>query len=202
VNSDAKVPISRSLGTKRLYLRCAVADDAPAVNAAIIASWTELSRCMDWAQGAQPTIEETMEWIANRAAGFDDRSQLHFSIFEKRAGTFIGCCWLCRFDWTVPRGEIGYWCATKKVGHGYITEAVLALSEFAWSLGFVRVEIRCDAKNLRSRAVAERAGFALEGVLRNDCLTPQGVLLDTCVFAQVPRNIEMTSIADIAPTTS
>ena len=193
MNSDAKVPISRSLGTKRLYLRCAVADDAPAVNAAIIASWTELSRCMDWAQGAQPTIEETMEWIANRAAGFDDRSQLHFSIFEKRAGTFIGCCWLCRFDWTVPRGGIGYWCATKKVGHGYITEAVLALSEFAWSLGFVRVEIRCDAENLRSRAVAQRTGFALEGVLKNDCRTPQGALLDTCVFAQVPRNVEMTS---------
>jgi len=148
---------------------------------------------MDWAQGAQPTIQETMEWIANRAAGFEDRSQLHFSIFEKRAGTFIGCCWLCRFDWMVPRGEIGYWCATNKVGHGYITEAVLALTEFAWSLGFVRVEIRCDAKNLRSRAVAERTGFALEGVLKNDCRTPQGALLDTCVFAQVPRKVEMTS---------
>jgi RimJ/RimL family protein N-acetyltransferase len=193
LNSDAKVPISRSLGTERLYLRGAVAHDAPAVNAAIIASWTELSRSMDWAQGTQPTIQDTMEWIDSRAAGFEDRSQLHFSIFEKRAGTFIGCCWLCRFDWTVPRGEIGYWCATNKVGHGYITEAVLALTEFAWSLGFVRVEIRCDARNLRSRAVAERAGFALEGVLKNDSRTPQGVLQDICVFAQVPRNVEMTS---------
>lgn len=170
-----------------------MADDAPAVNAAVIASWTELSPVLDWAQGAQPTIQETMERIDNREAGFEDRSQLHFLIFEKRAGTFIGQCWLCRFDWTVPRGEIGYWCATNKVGHGYITEAVLALTEFAWSLGLVRVEIRCDAKNLRSRAVAERAGFALEGVLKNDCRTPQGVLQDICVFAQVPRNVEMTS---------
>ncbi len=193
MNSDAKVPISRSLETERLYLRGAVADDAPAVNAAVIASWTELSPVLDWAQGAQPTIKETMERIDNREAGFEDRSQLHFLIFEKRAGTFIGQCWLCRFDWTVPRGEIGYWCATNKVGHGYITEAVLALTEFAWSLGLVRVEIRCDAKNLRSRAVAERAGFALEGVLKNDCRTPQGVLQDICVFAQVPRNVEMTS---------
>ena len=193
MNSDAKVPISRSLETERLYLRGAVADDAPAVNAAVIASWTELSPVLDWAQGAQPTIQETMERIDNREAGFEDRSQLHFLIFEKRAGTFIGQCWLCRFDWTVPRGEIGYWCATNKVGHGYITEAVLALTEFAWTLGLVRVEIRCDAKNLRSRAVAERAGFALEGVLKNDCRTPQGVLQDICVFAQVPRNVEMTS---------
>ena len=193
LNSGAKVLISRSLETERLHLRGAVADDAPAVNAAVIASWTELSPVLDWAQGAQPTIQETMEWIENRKARFEDRSELSFSIFEKRAGTFIGCCWLCRFDWTVPRGEIGYWCATNNVGHGYITEAVLALTEFAWSLGLVRVEIRCDAKNLRSRAVAERAGFALEGVLKNESRTPQGALRDTCVFAQVPRNVEMTS---------
>ena len=203
MNSDAKLTISRSLETERLYLRGAVADDAPAVNAAVIASWTELARWMDWAQGAQPTIEETMERIDKREAGFADRSDLTFTIFEKRAGTFIGNCSLFRFDWTVPRGEIGYWCATNKVGHGYITEAVLALTEFAWSLGLVRVEVRCDAKNVRSQAVAERAGFALEGVLKNDCRTPQGDLRDSCVFARVPRNVESKpGIADIAPTTS
>jgi ribosomal-protein-serine acetyltransferase len=185
LNSDAKVPISRSLETERLYLRGAVADDAPAVNAAVIESWTELSPVLDWAQGAQPTIQETIERIDNQKTRFEDRSEFNFSIFEKRAGAFIGNCWLCQFDWTVPRGEIGYWCATNKVGHGYITEAVLALTEFAWSLGLERVEIRCDVKNLRSRAVAQRAGSALEGVLKNDRRTPEGALQDNCVFAQV-----------------
>jgi ribosomal-protein-serine acetyltransferase len=185
LNSDAKVPISRSLETERLYLRGAVADDAPAVNAAVIESWTELSPVLDWAQGAQPTIQETIERIDNQKNPLRDRSEFNFSILEKRAGAFIGNCWLCQFDWTVPRGEIGYWCATNKVGHGYITEAVLALTEFAWSLGLVRVEIRCDVKNLRSQAVAQRAGFALEGVLKNDRRTPQGALQDNCVFAQV-----------------
>jgi hypothetical protein len=37
------------------------------------------------------------------------------------------------------------------------------------------------------------AGFALEGVLKNDCRTLQGALQDICVFAQVPPNLEMTS---------
>lgn len=164
-----------------------MADDAPEVNAAVIASWTELSCWMEWAQGAQPTLQETVAQIDNREADFENRSEFRFSIFEKRVGTFVGNCSLFRFDWTIPQGEIGYWCATKRVGHGYITEAVLALTKFAWSLGLVRVEIRCDAKNLRSRAVAERAGFTLEGILRNDCRNPQGALRDSCVFAQVPR---------------
>jgi ribosomal-protein-serine acetyltransferase len=130
-----------------------------------------------------------LDWTSD----FENRSEFRFSSFEKRAGSFIGNCSLFRFDWTVPRGEIGYWCATNRVGHGYITEAVLALAKFAWSLGLVRVEIRCDAKNLRSRAVAERAGFALEGVLKNDCRNPQGALRDSCLFAQVARSVEMTS---------
>jgi RimJ/RimL family protein N-acetyltransferase len=133
LSPGAKVPISRSLGTERLYLRVAMADDAPAVHAAVIASWAELSPVLDWAQGAQPTIQQTIERIANRAARFEDGSEFNFSIFEKGAGSFIGNCWLCQFDWTVPRGEIGYWCASNKVGHGYITEAVLAMTEFAWS---------------------------------------------------------------------
>jgi RimJ/RimL family protein N-acetyltransferase len=188
LNLDAKSSILRSLGTERLYLRGAVAGDAPAVNAAVIASWTELSRWMEWAQGAQPTIRETIEQIDNREADFENRSEFRFSIFEKHAGTFIGNCSLFRFDWTVPRGEIGYWCATNSVGHGYITEAVLALTKLGWSLGLVRIEIRCDARNLRSCAVAKRAGFALEGILKNDCRTPQGALRDSCVFAQVSRN--------------
>jgi len=51
----------------------------------------------------------------------------------------------------------------------------------------VRVEIRCDAMNQRSRALAERAGFSLEGILKNECRNPQGGLRDTCVYACVPR---------------
>jgi RimJ/RimL family protein N-acetyltransferase len=190
LNPHAKVPIPRRLETERLYLRVAAADDVPAGHAAIIASWTELSRYLSWAQGAPPTLQEAYERLDDLNAGFEERSNLVFYIFEKRTGTFVGSCSLFQFDWTIPRGEIAYWCATEHVGHGYITEAVLALTELAWSLGLVRVEIRCDPRNLRSRAVAERAGFALEGILRNESRTNQGTLRDTCVFAQVPRNVE------------
>jgi RimJ/RimL family protein N-acetyltransferase len=193
LNTDGKPSMARSLATERLCLRGAEADDAPAVNAAVLASWTELSRWMEWAQGVRPTMRDTIDQIGRRETDFESRSEFRFSIFEKRAGTFIGNCSLFRFDWTVPRGEIGYWCSTDWVGHGYITEAVLALTKLAWSLGLVRVEIRCDAKNLRSRAVAARAGFALEGVLKNECRNPQGALRDSCVFAQIPDVASITS---------
>ena len=50
--------------------------------------------------------------VVNRAiADTPDRAELNFSIFQNALRTFCGNRWLCQFDRTVPRGEIGYWCA-------------------------------------------------------------------------------------------
>jgi RimJ/RimL family protein N-acetyltransferase len=117
------------------------------VHAAIIASWAELSRWMSWSQGAQPTVQELRARFAGRGAGFADRSDLTYSMFKKHAGTFVGAFSLFRFDWTVPRCEMGYWLATDQTGNGYATETLKVLTAFAWTLGLVRVEMRCDAMN-------------------------------------------------------
>jgi RimJ/RimL family protein N-acetyltransferase len=47
------------------------------------------------------------------------------------------------------------------------------------------VEIRCDPNNVKSRAVAERLNYTLEGILRNDDRGVDGSLRDTCMFAKV-----------------
>jgi RimJ/RimL family protein N-acetyltransferase len=49
-----------------------------------------------------------------------------------------------------------------------------------------RVEIRCDARNTRSRSVAERCGYVLDGTLRRDTITTDGHLRDTLVFSMLP----------------
>jgi RimJ/RimL family protein N-acetyltransferase len=55
-------------------------------------------------------------------------------------------------------------------------------------LSGVRLELRCDARNDRSRHVAERLGFALEGRLRNEARDPSGQLRDTLVYALIPED--------------
>jgi ribosomal-protein-serine acetyltransferase len=63
--------------------------------------------------------------------------------------------------------ELGYWVSEDHQGRGIVTRAVRALVEDAFSrLGLNRVEIQAGEENLRSRAVAERLGFRLEGILR------------------------------------
>lgn len=68
-----------------------------------------------------------------------------------------------------------------------MTEAVQGITAFAFEeLKARRVEIRCDPQNVKSRAIPERLGFVLEGILRNDLLSVDGKeLRDTCVFAKV-----------------
>ncbi|CAN5556665.1 hypothetical protein BH24ACT21_BH24ACT21_10550 [soil metagenome] len=48
------------------------------------------------------------------------------------------------------------------------------------------MEIRCDSINHRSRKVAERAGFRLEGELRNAEANVDGEPRDMLVYAMLP----------------
>ena len=62
----------------------------------------------------------------------------------------------------------------------------IALAEFARSaLGARRLEITSDARNAASRRVAEKAGFALEGIRRQLRRDPAGNLYDSCMYARI-----------------
>ena len=75
----------------------------------------------------------------------------------------IGVRWNERRD----VGEIGYWSRSDVRGRGVMTRALVLISRFALSHeGAARVQLRADVENTASRRVAEKAGFTLEGVLR------------------------------------
>jgi RimJ/RimL family protein N-acetyltransferase len=61
------------------------------------------------------------------------------------------------------------------------------LTEYAFQhIRAVRVELITDEENVASCRVAERAGFVLEGVLRNERRAPDASLRNTCVYARFP----------------
>ncbi len=64
-------------------------------------------------------------------------------------------------------GEVGYWVSAGARGRGVATAATRALTAWAFDeLGLHRVELYAATENAASRAVAERAGFELEGIRR------------------------------------
>ncbi|WP_210480510.1 GNAT family N-acetyltransferase [Naasia sp. SYSU D00948] len=61
------------------------------------------------------------------------------------------------------RPDLGYWLGAPHRGHGYMTEAVRAVTGWAFRSGYERVEWECVAGNLASAAVARGAGFGYTG---------------------------------------
>ena len=117
-------------------------------------------------------------------------SDVHIAlgIFDRADNaTVLGATGFHNLDWTVPAVEIGYWVIPEVQGQGYVTEAVSLLTDFAFAeFNANRISIHCDPLNERSKRVAERLGYQLEGRLRNKARTPDGGLRDTLVYSLVP----------------
>jgi RimJ/RimL family protein N-acetyltransferase len=178
------VPVT--LETDRLLLRCPRPGDGQAVNEGLRDSWKELQQWMTWASGTPPPIDETEGFNRHQIADWKAHVAFHFNLFLREDEVFVGKCSLFDIDWNIPKGEIGYWLRTPYTGRGLMTEAVRAVEGLALeTLGFVRVEIRCDPYNRRSAAVAERLGYVREARLRNDSRNPRGALRDTLVYSKI-----------------
>ena len=54
-----------------------------------------------------------------------------FYIFANNEKTLLGVCGLAKPDWTKLSFEICCWLRTSFVGHGYMTEAVIPVTQFA-----------------------------------------------------------------------
>jgi RimJ/RimL family protein N-acetyltransferase len=171
--------------TERLVIRKPMPGDGKAVFEAVQASLNELKPWMPWAHREQ-TEQDTEAIVREAYAKFITREDLRLHIFNKVTGEFIGSSGLHRINWDVPKFEIGYWIDTRLSGKGYITEATEAITSFAFTeLNAKRVEIRCETKNLRSRAIPERLGYTLEGILKSDGISADGKdTRDTCIFAK------------------
>lgn len=155
----------------------------------ITQSLSHLRPWMAWAQQA-PSAESAELVVRRMLADFIARRDLCFHVYARKPdgnpGRLLGGTGLHRIDWTVRKFEIGYWIRPEAAGQGFISEAVRLLTVLAFGpLDARRVEIRCDTENTRSRAVAERCGFELEGVLRCDSLAVDGTPRHTAVYARI-----------------
>jgi RimJ/RimL family protein N-acetyltransferase len=171
--------------SERLIIRIPRPGDGAVVNEATLESLENLRPWMPWVDPV-PTVEDSERVVRTGVANFIQRSDFMLLLFRKSDGLFVGGSGLHRIDWSVPRFEIGYWVRASLEGQGYVTEAVNRITSFTFAvLGAQRIEIRCDARNTRSAAVAQRAGYVQEALLRHERRGVYGELSDTLIFAKI-----------------
>jgi len=186
---DLPVPII----TPRLILRPPQIGDGEIVNEAILESFTVLNEFMSWAK-EKPSVEESEELarqaVANWILKNNDEPYLPLFMFDKETNQFIGGTGYHHYDWDVPSIETGYWIRNSCAGKGLMTEAVNAITQYAFKqLGVKRITITCDIDNIRSKKISERLGFSLEATLKGNRRKPvTNEITDTLIYTRHDLN--------------
>jgi ribosomal-protein-serine acetyltransferase len=161
------------------WLRMPEDSDAEELHELTAGNREMLAEWMPWAAGATP--ETTREFIRLRRLEFARNGSFSAVIVER--DRIVGSIGFPELSRETRSCEIGYWLARSAQGRGTITLAVRALVEHAfgvWKLH--RIVIKAGVGNARSRAVPERLGFTLEGVLRQAERHPDGRYVDLAVY--------------------
>ena len=153
--------------------------DADELGRVIEANLAHLRPWMGWVHPYDRTATHAYVEVAERDAGAMTAAQFVLV----RAGAIAGTIGFHGFDWGNRATSIGYWLAADAQGAGLVTTAVRALCDHAFrEWGMHRVQLRAAPGNVRSRAVAERCGFAEEGVAR-EAEYVGGVYRDLVVYS-------------------
>jgi RimJ/RimL family protein N-acetyltransferase len=176
--------------TPRLLLRAAQAGDGGLLMDLFNASLPAYS-FIHWAQArdGRPFTRADADGVAGRLQGYHERGEsLHYLVLRTDtpadAPETVGLLDLHSFALEVPRAELGYVGDLRQSGQGLVREAVLALTDMAFGLGFVRVQALSDSRNTRALQFADSlSGFRREGVLRAFERDPWGELSEQVMFA-------------------
>ena len=94
-------------------------------------------------------------------------------------------------DVRLDRGcaSVGYWLAPTARGRGVAAHSVRLLAGWAFAeLGLARLELTCGPDNEASQRVAERCGFAREGLLRSH-VPFKGARRDSVIYSLLPGEL-------------
>ncbi|MBD1585970.1 GNAT family N-acetyltransferase [Pseudomonas typographi] len=119
-------------------------------------------------------------WLDGYAVSPDP---LGYCVVDKQSGQAQGILSLMSIVPAHGRIEIGHVAfssAMQRTPKG--TEAIYLLGNMIFSLGYRRVEWKCDDENARSKRAAERFGFTFEGVFRQHMVV-KGHNRDTAWFS-------------------
>jgi RimJ/RimL family protein N-acetyltransferase len=138
-----------------------------------------------WIPTPVRTPEEMAGYIATALEEQARGVALPFALMEKAGGRAIGSTRYGNIDRTHHRVEIGWtWVAPEWQRTAVNTEAKYLLLRHAFeTLGCIRVELKTDSLNERSRAAILRIGAREEGTFRNHMITGSGRIRHSVYFS-------------------
>lgn len=129
------------------------------------------------------TDAQGLAWIQRQRDRWAEGRGFSFAVVDVAADRAVGGAGLWLGGHPSGHASAGYSIAPRDRGRGLATDALRALTTFAWSLSLLqRVELEIEPGNRASVRTAEKAGYAPAGSSRREI---GGELRDMQVFAAV-----------------
>ena len=127
-------------------------------------SRNELEHWLGWVKKTT-TVEHTMAFISSTLQQTAENKGFSAGIWTHNE--LAGVISYRNLNWTHRTVGLGYWLGAEYRGQGLMTSACRLFVDYALiQLDLNRVQICTSTNNKRSRAIPERLGFVLEGVIR------------------------------------
>lgn len=133
---------------------------------------------------------EQMRAIVDEAVAAAERGEeLPYTIFDAAGERVLGSTRLYDISVAHHNLEIGWTWLTPSVWRTRVnTECKRLLLAHAFeTMGAIRVQLKADARNARSRQAIERIGGVYEGTLRQHRILPDGFIRDTVYYSILER---------------
>ncbi|MGI8624123.1 MAG: GNAT family N-acetyltransferase [Solirubrobacteraceae bacterium] len=132
-----------------------------------------------------PSTAAARRMVRREPHARDAGERARFAVARLTDDAFAGVMGLHNLEWAHRRAECGFFVVPAARRGGLALEALRLLVGWAFAtLGLTRVGMMTLPENLAAQALAERAGFAREGVLRAYTLE-RGRRVDNVVFGAI-----------------
>jgi N-acetyltransferase len=140
-----------------------------------------------WTTAQVRSRDEMRQYIEAALEAQRQGSALPFATVERASGRVVGSTRYGNIELRDRRLEIGWtWIGRPWQRTAVNTEAKYLMLRHAFeTLGCIRVELKTDALNERSRRAILRIGAREEGVLRKHMITASGRVRDTVYFSVI-----------------
>ena len=133
------------------------------------------------------SIQSARDYIRQNLQAMSDETGMAMSIVYDNK--IVGQIGLHELNRNKQSTHTGYWIAQDAQGRGIVTKCCRMLIDRCFGeLQLNRVQINCNTENTKSRRIAERLNFKLEGTHRQTELSSDGCCGDTAVYAMLKQD--------------
>ena len=126
-----------------------------------------------WHVRRADSLAETREWIAGWQGGWAAETDAIWAVVDAESDTLLGRAGLKHLNFSDGTADVAYW-TVPAARKGVAPRAVNAMASWAFAAGFHRLDLEHAVGNTASCRVAEKTGFAAEGVRRSAWLLADG----------------------------